>query len=187
MILENTLNLIQEIKLKHLAIGAGGLATAAGLAAHSGLLGYDLQNSIDSAGHAISHAGTGFKAGQAVYDLSHTRDNSNFIDRNISGLGGIKTLAQTEYNARQGVNNIIGNTRDYIARTISNPDSTLKGTKEIVKGIAKEHITNSDGTLKDTKELAKKFADNYIPMSITKDVAQTGLQSAKEGLHSLIK
>lgn len=152
MSLENTLNLIQEVKLKHIALGSlGGLATA-GLAAHSGLLGHDLQNSIDSAGHAISHASTGFKAGQAAYDLTHTRDNSNFIDRNISGLGGIKALGKAEYDIRQDANNIADNTRDHIAKTIANPD----------------------GTLKDTKEIAK-------------DVAKIGVQSAKEGLQSLIK
>lgn len=143
MILENTFSLIQEIKLKHLAIGAGSLATA-GLAAHSGLLGHSLQNSIDSAGHAISHAGTGFKAGQAAYDLTHTRDNSNFIDRNISGLGGVKTLGKAEYDIRQGANNI--------AKTIANPDGVLKNNRELIK-----------------------------------DVAKTGVQSAKEGLQSLIK
>lgn len=95
MILENTFNLIEEIKAKHLAYGAAGLAGAGLIGtgmAKSGLFGKDIQ-------HAYTGSDLGYTIGQMGYDAQHGISNpGSNIDRIKAGISGSINGAKFGYN-----------------------------------------------------------------------------------------
>lgn len=93
MSLNNSLNLIQEIKAKHIAMGAAGLV-GVGLAAHhlgsAGLLGRGVQDTIHNTSAMIQGGKLGAQHAQFKYDLQHGHKDSSYIDRLKETYHGFK-------------------------------------------------------------------------------------------------
>jgi hypothetical protein len=101
MSLQNTLQLIEEVKLKHLAMGAAGLAGAGYLgfqAADAGLLGHDAEVNATALKTGAGAVKQGFNLGQDKYDITTDPNHTSIIDRNIEGLKGAKAAAKLGYN-----------------------------------------------------------------------------------------
>ncbi len=116
MTLQNTLQLIQEVKKTHLAYGAAGLIGAAGLgayAADAGLLGHDAQHQMAAIKSGIHGAHAGFRFNQLKYDMLTDPSKNNMIDRNLESFAGAKVGAKAAYHAVKGhygdIDNIVPN------------------------------------------------------------------------------
>lgn len=100
MIIQHTLNLIQEIKAKHWALGAGAVGAGLAGAASMGLLGKDAEESMSAANNSISGIRPGYNVGQSLYDATTDSSQNNLLDRNLAGLKGAKEAASGIYNAQ---------------------------------------------------------------------------------------
>ncbi len=112
MTIQHTLNLIQEIKAKHWALGAGAVGAGLAGAASIGLLGKDAEESMSAANNSISGIRPGYNVGQSLYDTVTDSSQNNLLDRNLAGLKGAKEAAAGIYNTQMGAYHLKDNSLD---------------------------------------------------------------------------
>lgn len=140
MSLDNTLQLIQEIKLRHVAMGAAGLAGAAGLgyAANSGLLGVDAQHHMSNLKGGLYGAKMGYQAGKLDYDTNTPMQDSNTIGRHVNAVSGAISGAKLGYQGTKALNDL-----DPDGQIMKNLSATSQLASKTANDISSK-ITNSN-------------------------------------------
>ncbi len=185
MSLNNSLNLIQEIKAKHIAMGAAGLV-GVGLAAHhlgsAGLLGRGVQDTIHNTSAMIQGGKLGAQHAQFKYDMQHSLKDSNYVDRLKETYRGFKHGASDVKNNFNMITDIADRGRaDILSNSIKDEASTNSEIDRINKenNLHTPHV-NYDHS-KNVNKVIGRDVDKLLSRSSLSD---SGEQIVSRNLHS---